>query len=721
MEVPRRCAELRRMTGQPKPPGPLGQVLLALGAIDGAELNAALDEQRRTGERIGAILVQRGLDDEQVARALARQLRLPHAAPPLHPEPAALRLVDGAAAARLRAVPLALRERTLRVAMADPLDAAAMDDLRFRTGRHIEPVVASLTAVEGALVAAYHASAVDAVLGRMSAGSAAGSGRPGTVGRIGRASGAGVAGSTGAAGAAAASSVGGAAGAALHANGDGAEAVDSLRRASEAPPVVALVDLILARAVQQRASDVHLEPVGGTLRVRVRVDGVMRELMVLPPQGRGAIVSRIKVMAGLDISVKRRPQDGRSAVRVQGRELALRVSTLPTNSGEKVVLRLLDSGDANQRLGQLGMLPAMHASFARLLLRSHGVLLVTGPTGSGKTTTLYAALSAIDRELHNVITLEDPVEYRLPGLTQVQVHRKAGLGFAAALRAVLRQDPDVIMLGELRDRETVEIALAAALTGHLVLSTLHTNDAASAPARLYEMGAPPYLVAGGLIAVLAQRLARRLCVHCRAQRTAGAAELAALGLPAREAQVFAAVGCQRCDGTGYRGRVGIFELLVVSPRIRERIVRRAPADALREVARAEGMMPLAHDAWLKVHAGLTTIREVAPLLALATTDDALCPACAGPTRPRYHACPSCGALLRRRCSCGARLDDDWAYCPACAAPAAVAALAASAAPAAVAALAASAASAAPAAPPVTAARTPAAAVRPLLRASASTG
>ncbi|MGH7465267.1 MAG: ATPase, T2SS/T4P/T4SS family, partial [Longimicrobiales bacterium] len=446
------------------------------------------------------------------------------------------------------------------------------------------------------------------------------------------------------------------------------EMVDSLRRASEAPPVIALVDLMLAQAVQQRASDVHIEPAGTTMRVRARVDGVLREVMVLPPHSRGAVISRIKVMAGLDISVKRRPQDGRTAVQIQGRELALRVSTLPTHGGEKVVMRLLDSSDAGQRLDQLGMSAELHAGIARLLARSHGVLLVTGPTGSGKTTTLYAALAALDRECRNLITLEDPVEYRLQGLTQVQVHRKAGLGFPAALRAVLRQDPDVIMVGELRDRETVEIALAAALTGHLVLSTLHTNDAASAPARLHEMGAPAYLVAGGLIGVLAQRLARKLCVHCRAQRMAHADDLIAFGLPPRDAQVFVPVGCRRCDGTGYRGRIGIYELLVVSPRMRERIVRRAPGDALLELARAEGFMSMGQDAWLKVQSGLTSIAEVAPLLMLAELEGAICRACGVPTRASFNACSACGVCLRPRCACGARLDERWQHCPACARP-----------------------------------------------------
>jgi type IV pilus assembly protein PilB len=605
-------------------PGPLGQVLLGAGVIDQDELDAALTEQRRTGERIGVVLGRRGVDAEQIARGLARQLRLPHLTAPLQPQPDALRLIDGELATRLRVVPLAATDRVVRMAMADPLDFAAMEDLRFRTGRHIEAVVASPATIEAALGAAYHANAVNAVLTRLPTRSSS----PAEL---------------------------------------AAESAESLRSASEEAPIVALVDLVVARAVQQRASDIHLEPVGSSMRVRARIDGVLRELMMLPPHSRGAVVSRIKIMAGLDIAERRRPQDGRGALRLQGREMALRVSTLPTHAGEKVVLRVLDSSNAGQRLGQVGMAPEVHRRFARLLVRSHGVLLVTGPTGSGKTTTLYAAMSALDRERHNVITLEDPVEYRLPGLTQVQVQRKAGLGFAAALRAVLRQDPDVIMIGELRDRETVEIALAAALTGHLVLSTLHTNDAASAPARLYEMGAPPYLVAGGLIGVLAQRLARKLCVHCRAQHTARSAEVAALGLPPRELRVFAAVGCSRCDGTGYRGRTGIFELLVVSPLMRQRILRRAPADALAETARAEGTVPMANDAWAKVFAGVTTLREVAPLLVQGSLDATVCPSCAAPTRAAFDACPACGSRLRRRCHCGRRVDAEWKFCPACAA------------------------------------------------------
>jgi type II secretory ATPase GspE/PulE/Tfp pilus assembly ATPase PilB-like protein len=374
-------------------------------------------------------------------------------------------------------------------------------------------------------------------------------------------------------------------------------------------------------------------------------------------------------MADLDIAVKRRPQDGRGVLRVDGRAVGLRVSTLPSQGGEKVVIRILDGGGAAPSFDALGMEEPVRARIERLLGRSHGVLLVTGPTGSGKTTTLYAALSSLDRERRNLITLEDPVEYRMPGLTQVQVHRRAGLGFGAALRAVLRQDPDVIMVGELRDKETVETALAAALTGHLVLSTLHTNDAPSAATRLAEMGAPPYLVAGGLIGVLAQRLARRLCERCKRPVRADPDRLAALGLPAVPVTVAEAVGCAACDGSGYRGRTGVYELLVVDARVRALILKRAPAHALREAARRQGLRTLGQSAWDRVRAGITTLDEVAPLLALLADEAPLCPGCGADIRPAFRMCPACGHALRRRCGCGTHIEEHWRRCPSCGAAA----------------------------------------------------
>ncbi len=629
-------------------PRVLGRLLVAAGAIRQGELDDALEEQRRTRERLGEVLVRRGVDPAHVARALAQQLRLPYAEAPLEPEPAALECVDRMLALRHRVIPLAVSERGLRLAMADPLDGAALDDFQFQTGRRVEPVVATPAAVDRALATAYGPAAVEALLARLPRAGATPNG-PGGNGtrRTGPAMGAGARTRTGTV-------------------IEATDEVSALRRASEAPPVIALVDLILGRATAARASDIHIEPSGQELRVRVRVDGVLRSLIDLPEHTGGAVVSRLKIMAGLDIAIKRRPQDGRSAIRVDGRELGLRISTLPAQDGEKVVLRLLDSDNAGRKLDDLGFDAETRTRLAALLGRGHGVLLVTGPTGSGKTTTLYAALASLDRKRRNIITLEDPVEYRLPGLTQVQVHRRAGLTFAAALRAVLRQDPDVIMVGEMRDRETAEIGMAAALTGHLVLSTLHTNDAPGAVTRLGEMGTPRYLTAGALVGVLAQRLARRLCPHCREARDADADELRSIGLPARTTTVYTARGCTHCDDTGYHGRIGISELLVVDARIRQLILRRASSDAIREAARAAGMVPLAVDAWNKVRTGLTSLDEVRSLLTLLADEAPLCPECGTGIRRTFLACPGCGHKLRDECECGARLEEGWRFCPVCA-------------------------------------------------------
>jgi type II secretory ATPase GspE/PulE/Tfp pilus assembly ATPase PilB-like protein len=544
----------------------------------------------------------------------------------LRPEAGALGLVEVEFARRHGILPLTASDRSLRVATAEPLDVALLDALRFRSGRRVEPVVATRAAIDSAF-ADRQARSVEAIVTRLP--------RP----------------------------------------RDSQDAADppldvaELRRSLEAAPIVELVDHVLERAAAAGASDVHIEPAGGRLLVRIRVDGVLRDLIELPPHAGAALGSRLKVMADLDIAVKRRPQDGRASVRAGGRELALRVSTLPSVAGEKTVVRILDPVNAERSLADLGMRDATVRSFRGLLERAHGVVLVTGPTGSGKTTTLYAALGRLDRATRNVVTLEDPVEYRLSGLTQVQVHRKAGLGFAAALRSVLRQDPDVIMVGELRDRETAETAMAAALTGHLVLSTLHTNDAPSSVSRLLDMGAPGWLVSAGLIGVLAQRLARRLCRHCAAVRAADAEELAGLGLPATPVRVGRAHGCERCNGSGYSGRVGLFELLVINAGIRTRIAGRPDADAIRNAALAAGMAPLAHDAWEKVLAGETTIEEVRPFLHLLGREAPPCPGCGRPGRATFRACPWCGHRLRAACRCGMELDPEWCWCPGCGGPA----------------------------------------------------
>lgn len=532
----------------------LGQLLLNEGRITSQQLSSALLEQQSTRERLGEILTRGGTDPEIIARALAKQLRLPYAAAPLLPQRDVLKLVDRVTATRLQIVPLATHEKALRIAMSDPLDIVAIDDLQFKTGRRVEPVVASPRSVEQAL-AAYDTTEVATLIARIP-----------TV-------------------------------------NSSAHNEDELRRASEAPPVVALLDHLLMRAAAARASDIHVEPSPERLCVRIRVDGVMRELLALPMSIAPSLASRIKVIANLDISVRRKPQDGRCNFFSNATEYAARVSTLPTQFGEKIVLRLLASSTAPTTLPDLGMGPAMLQQFRSMLKRHHGVILVTGPTGSGKSSTLYAALAELDARARNIVTLEDPIERRMAGITQVQVNRRGGTSFAHALRAVLRQDPDIILIGELRDRETVETAFAAALTGHLVLATLHTNDTATAATRLIEMGAPPYLICGALVGVLAQRLVRRLCPKCRGKAGDGNNR-------------FVAIGCTACDQVGYRGRVGIFELAALTTEWRDLIMKRAPADAFRTAGRSAKVTFLADDAFQKASAGDTSYAEIDSLMLM---------------------------------------------------------------------------------------------------------
>lgn len=392
-------------------------------------------------------------------------------------------------------------------------------------------------------------------------------------------------------------------------NGD-AEPTD-VRGLANQPPVIRFVNLLIREAHEAAASDIHLEATRDGLRVRLRIDGVLSELPG-PPRGlQAAIVSRVKLLAELDIAERRAPQDGRIRVRLESRELDLRVSTVPTLFGESLVLRLLDRGGRPVTLDDLGLPPAPLDEFRGLARRAHGILLATGPTGSGKTTTLYAALGLRRPAEEKIITVEDPVEYHLPGITQVPVHPRAGVTFAAALRSILRQDPDVLMIGEMRDAETSGIAIQAAMTGHLVFSTVHTNDAATAVARLSDLGVEPYMVASTLEGVLAQRLVRKICPDCH-QRYAPAPESVALltQQPVGSVSLLRGTGCASCRQTGYRGRVGIFELLVVTDEQKRLIARGADVADIRTLARDQGMVTLREDGWHKVQAGITTVEEV---------------------------------------------------------------------------------------------------------------
>ncbi|MDH3223313.1 MAG: ATPase, T2SS/T4P/T4SS family, partial [Gemmatimonadota bacterium] len=418
-----------------------------------------------------------------------------------------------------------------------------------------------------------------------------------------------------------------------------------LEREARAAPIVRIVDHLLARAVKVRASDIHIEGLGDGSRVRFRVDGQLGTATEFPPGTHRAAISRVKIMAGLDISERRRPQDGGFTFKRRGMALTVRVSTIPTRVGEKAVLRILDTGESPPDLMELGLSDGDLARVRGLLARHQGVILAAGPTGSGKTTTLSAIVRLLsDRDL-NVITLEDPIEYRFPGVAQMEIDRRAGMGFPEGLRAILRQDPDVIMVGEIRDRETAEIAMSAAVTGHLVLSTIHTVDAPGAVVRLLEMGVPNFLVAGGLAGILAQRLVRRICPRCGGRRP----------------------DCPACTG-GLRGRCGVFEVLTIDDEIRTAVAVGTSISALRSMARSNGMGSMGEDALRHVAEGTTTPHEAGRILSLSTGPEVACTACGRPVPPGAVGCPGCGMTRRSFCRCGEPLERRWRYCPRCLRP-----------------------------------------------------
>lgn len=574
----------------------LGALLVEGAGLAPAQLEEALQLQAGTSDRLGEILVARGWATErEVAAALARQLNLPLGEDPLEPDGAASELLPVELARRLRVVPLRLTGRSLVLAVADPLELAAAEDVRFRTGRRVEVVVSWGSAVDRGLERAY-GSELERLVAELGVGT-----------------------------------------------GGEEEERDVLERVAGAAPVVQLVDGLLAEAGEAGASDLHLEPTESGLGVRLRVDGVLRPVRVLPPRVQPVVLSRLKIMSGMDIAVRRRPQDGGFRIQLQGRPAALRVSTLPASGGEKAVIRILKPDSAPGSLDELGMSPPELARVRKVLSSGQGVLLATGPTGSGKSSTLQAALREVDRVGRNVTTLEDPVEYPVEGATQVQMDPRSGLTFPAALRAVLRQDPDVVMVGEIRDVETAEIAMAAAVTGHLVLSTLHTTDAPSALTRLLHMGVPPYLVAAGVAGVVAQRLVRTVCRRCG-------------GDPR--------LRCTHCRD-GYRGRTGVFQVLVMNDALREAVVRGASTPVLRRLARESGMGFLADDARRQVAEGRTSPHEVARVVRGDPGAAVPCGGCGNEVPAEAAGCPWCGRRQRRECRCGQLLEGGWRYCPAC--------------------------------------------------------
>jgi type IV pilus assembly protein PilB len=544
----------------------LTDVLVDLSFATREQVDAAVEAARNAGRLPERLLLEHGtISEDQLARAIGERYGLDHLDLTIFSiDMTAANLIDSAAAKRYEAVPVSfVNEHTLLLAMADPANVLAVDDVAMLTRLDVRPAVASAEDI-ATLIARldrFGDSVRDAVE--------------------------------------------------VEEEQDEAEVVE-LRESADEAPIVKLVHSIIAQAAERGASDIHFEPDGRELRVRYRIDGVLSVSTTIPQRMVAGVVSRAKIMADLDIAEKRVPQDGRVSLSVDGRHVDIRIVTLPSVYGESLVMRILDKQQANMTLDKLGMQPDERERFKRAFSQSYGAVLATGPTGSGKSTTLYAALGTLNTTEKNIITIEDPVEYQLQGITQVQVNPKAGLTFATGLRSMMRADPDIIMVGEIRDRETAQIAVESALTGHLVLSTLHTNDAPTAITRLIEMGIEPFLVASAIDCVVAQRLARTLCATCKKRTIVPADVLRENGYHVQfDLEAYEPIGCGRCGGMGYKGRVGLYEVMSLSEEIRALILSRASADEIAAVAMREGMRTLREDGLEKVKAGLTSIAEVA--------------------------------------------------------------------------------------------------------------
>jgi type IV pilus assembly protein PilB len=548
----------------------LGDILLEGGLVTDVQLQQAMAEHQRHGRSLGRVLVDLAMVSEsQLVAALAMQIGLPFVDLADYPvDPNVVLLVSDTVCRRHSALPIAIEDGKLVVAMADPANVFALDDIRSLSGHEVKPVVATKADLLAA-INRYHRmeGELDDLSTSLDVGSASAT-----------------------------------------------EDFDAVRAVVDDAPIVRFVNLLITQAVQDRASDIHIEPTERDLRVRFRIDGVLHEVMRSPRTITAGVTSRLKIMADIDIAERRVPQDGRLSVQTNGRKIDLRVATLPTVWGEKVVMRILDNSTATLDLADLGFREHNFERWKRSYTKPYGMLLVTGPTGSGKSTTLYATLNIVSRPEINVITVEDPVEYRIAGINQVQVNAKAGLTFARALRSILRSDPDVVLLGEIRDHETAQIAIEAALTGHLVLATLHTNDAPSAVTRLTEMGIEPFLVGSALDCVLAQRLARRLCLKCREPYTPTEDALVAARFPWEPGSPLPTLhrpaGCSACSKTGYKGRLALHEVMPVTEQVERLAVEHASGETIMKVACDEGMQTLRQDGLAKVADGLTSLEEI---------------------------------------------------------------------------------------------------------------
>jgi type IV pilus assembly protein PilB len=561
----------------------LGDIFIQGGLITPDQLQAVLEKQKqlKTQEQIGDLLVSMGLISERDrVRCLGEYWGVSYIdLTDFKADPDAVRVVSQELARRFKVIPIEKKNGRLCLAMKNPLDIFAIDEIRLITGMEVEPVIATEEDILLTIQNAYRSESnvtdtVSEVMKGLEESQI-------TI---------------------------------TDEDGDEGVSIEELRSISSEAPVVRLANMIISRAVQEKASDIHVEPSKDTLKIRFRVDGILSDAMVLPKRAQAPLLSRLKIMADMDIAEKRAPQDGRISATIDGKPFDFRVSTLPAIFGEKMVMRILDKSSIHVGLNKLGFLPYTFDMFESMIMRTYGIILVTGPTGSGKSTTLYSALAKLNSGEKNILTVEDPVEYELAGITQAQVNNRANMTFANALRSMLRQDPNIIMVGEIRDSETALIAIEAALTGHLVLSTLHTNDAPGAVARLLDMGVESFLIASSVVGVLAQRLLRTICPKCKESYSPPRDAIKRLGmrldlLDKPDVTFYRGRGCEHCKGSGYKGRIGVYELMPITDKVRELILARASSYAIREAAVEAGMRTLKDDAMEKILLGITSLEE----------------------------------------------------------------------------------------------------------------
>ena len=611
----------------------LGELLVETGLLTEENLTRALTEQRSKRGKLGEVIVALGMaNEEEIAQALSVQLGIPFIELKQTPvEPQAIDLITEKVARKHLILPISVEQKDLHLAMADPLSFEAFEDVRFASGYTIRPAIATRSDILWGIGQHYHlGSSLNTIVKDITEE------RSVEVVQDRR-------------------------------EGDTRDSED-LRKKSEAAPIIRMVNLIVAEAVEHGASDIHVEPTKTNLLIRNRVDGLLRKSLELPKWVQGAVISRIKIMAKMDIAEKRLPQDGRIGVRVGSKTFDLRISTMPASFGEKVVVRILDSANSQIPLEALGMSQDELLQMEGLIHRPQGILLVTGPTGSGKTTTLYGILSRIQSVERNITTIEDPIEYEIPGINQVAIQEKIGMTFASTLRAMLRQDPDIIMLGEMRDLETATIAMQAALTGHLVFSTIHTNSSTATITRIRNLGAPSYLIASTINCILAQRLVRVICTKCRVKFDPPDHDLARIGIQRKrgETAFFRGEGCPACDGTGYRGRIGVYEILPFTQQIRDLVSSEASETDIRQQAIASGMLTLARGALDKVKAGITTLEEMYRVVETEEDFGTTCPKCNHALGAGFVMCPACGHTLLATCrACQKTVSPEWKFCPYC--------------------------------------------------------